>query len=101
MVEPGRLLEMIGGRAGYRRFVQEELKERDREEYYRVEDQRFLGAAGFGEKLKRRAKERRGYAAKEIPECVFRSAAHRVGVEPEVLRGARIGDGRFRERAHW
>jgi hypothetical protein len=57
MVEPGRVLEMIGGRAGYRRFVQEGLKEGHREEYYRVEDQRFLGAARFGEKLKRRAKK--------------------------------------------
>ena len=47
VLEPGRVLEMIGGRAGYRRFVQEGLKEGHRAEYYRVEDQRFWEPRGL------------------------------------------------------
>jgi putative transposase len=91
VLEPGRVLEMIGGRAGYRRFVQEGLKEGHREEYYRLEDQRFLGSAGFGEKLKRRAKEEEILRPKKSVSVVFRSAARGVGVEPEVLGGADRG----------
>ena len=91
VLEPGRVLEMIGGRAGYRRFVQEGLKEGHREEYYRVEDQRFLGSVGFGEKLKRRAKEEEVLRPKKSLRVVFRSAARGVRVEPEVLGGADRG----------
>jgi putative transposase len=91
VLEPGRVLEMIGGRAGYRRFVQEGLKEGHRAEYYRVDDQRFLGTAGFGEKLKRRAKEEEILPPKKQVSVVFRSAARGVGVAPEVLGGADRG----------
>jgi putative transposase len=43
VLEPSRVLDMLGGRAAYRRFVQEGLMEGHREEYYEVVDQRFLG----------------------------------------------------------
>ena len=66
---------MVGGRAGYRRFVQEGLKEGYRKEYCRVEVHRFLGAEGFGEKLKRRAKEEETPRPKKALSVVFRSAA--------------------------
>ena len=91
VLEPRMVLGMVGGRAGYRRFVQEGLKEGHREEYYRVEDQRFLGAEGFGEKLKREAKEEEIPRPKKQLAAVFRSAARGVGVEPEALGGADRG----------
>ena len=91
VLEPRRVLDMIGGRAGYRRFVQEGLEEGHREEYYRVEDQRFLGAEGFGEKLRRKAKEEEILRPKKQLTVVFHSAARGVGVGPEVLGGADRG----------
>jgi putative transposase len=91
ILEPARVLEMIGGRAGYRRFVQQGLKEGHREEYYRVEDQPFLGTAEFGEKLKRRVKEEEILRPKKSVSLVFRSAARGLGVEPAVLGGADRG----------
>ena len=81
----------MGGRAGYRRFVQEGLKDGHREEYYRVEDQRFLGAGGVGEKLKRKANEEEILRPKKPLSAVFPRAARAVGVEPEVLGGADRG----------
>jgi len=91
VVEPKRVLDMLGGRGGYRRFVRGGMKEGHREEYYRVEDQRFLGGEGFGEKLKRKAEEQ-GIAEPKRPlRVVFRSAAHGVKVAPEVLGGADRG----------
>jgi putative transposase len=43
VLELDRVLDMLGGRAAYRRFVQEGLRDGHREEYYDVIDQRFLG----------------------------------------------------------
>lgn len=51
VVDPRLVLEMLGGRGAYRRFVDQEAGEGHREECYRVEDQRFLGSTEFGERL--------------------------------------------------
>lgn len=47
VLDPDRVLAMIGGRAGYRGFVQAGLRDGHREDYYQVEDQRFLGTEEF------------------------------------------------------
>src|SRR6266498_2563149 len=57
VLEPSRVLDMLGGRAAYRRFVQEGLRDGHRDEYYDVIDQRFLGQERFVEKLKLQADE--------------------------------------------
>src|SRR5918995_4572690 len=57
VVGAGRVLDMLGGRAAYRRFMQEGMKEGHRKEYYDVKDQRFLGEERFVEKLKVQAEE--------------------------------------------
>jgi REP-associated tyrosine transposase len=88
VVEPQMVLEMLGGRGGYRRFVRDGLREGHREEYYRVEDQRFLGGEGFGEKLKRKAEEEEIAGPKKPLGVVFRNVARGVKVAPEVLGGA-------------
>ena len=44
-------VRVLGGKQAYRRFIRDGLSEGHNEEYYAVEDQRFLGAEGFGEKL--------------------------------------------------
>jgi REP element-mobilizing transposase RayT len=65
IVEPRAVLKMIGGRSGYKRYIQEGHDDGHREEYYEVADQRFLGDQEFGEVLKRnheeaKPKKRRG-----------------------------------------
>ena len=64
VIDPRKVLALMGGKAGYRGFIGNGMKEGHKEEYYDVEDQRFLGAEGFGEKLQDeheepRAKKRR------------------------------------------
>jgi hypothetical protein len=41
VLDLGKVLAMLGGRAWYRKFLQEGLKEGHREEHYEVVDQRF------------------------------------------------------------
>lgn len=92
IVEPRIVLSMLGGTKGYRKFVQEGEKEGHREEYYQVEDQRFLGAKGFGEKLKEKHGEQENEAPKKaLSVVVYRNIARAVGIEPEVLGGADRG----------
>jgi chromosomal replication initiation ATPase DnaA len=82
---------MMGGRAGYRRFVLEGIKDGHREDYYRVEDQRFLGAEEFAHKLKSKVNEEEMPRRKKQLSVVFRNIARAVKVEMEVLEGADRG----------
>ena len=59
--------------------------------YYQVEDQRFLGAEEFAQKLKRKVNEEEIFRRKKQLSVVFRSAARAVEVEPQVLGGADRG----------
>ncbi len=88
MVDPRPVLEMLGGRGAYRRFVDQGVGEGHREDYYRVEDQRFLGSTGFAERLKKKVKEEDNSKPKRPLRVVFRKVARAVGVDPEVLGGA-------------
>jgi len=64
VIDPRKVLGLMGGKARYQAFVRDGMKQGHKEEYYEVEDQRFLGAEGFAEKLQDeheepRAKKRR------------------------------------------
>jgi hypothetical protein len=59
LIDPRQVLGMLEGKARYRRFVSDGIKDGHKEEYYEAEDQRFLGSEGFGEKLREREKEPR------------------------------------------
>jgi REP-associated tyrosine transposase len=57
VLDPREGLKLLGGSRNYQKFVSEGKEEGHREEYYEVEDQRFLGKEGFGEKLRKGARE--------------------------------------------
>ena len=61
------------------------------EEYYRVEDQRFLGDEEFAQKLKRKVNEEETPRPKKQLSVLFRSAARAVGVDAQVIEGADRG----------
>ncbi|MDH3446174.1 MAG: transposase, partial [Deltaproteobacteria bacterium] len=58
ILETGPLLELLGGKKRYEQFVLEGMSESHNEEYYAVEDQRFLGEKEFCEALSGEAVER-------------------------------------------
>jgi len=99
VLEPGKVLDMLGGRRGYRKFIQEGLGEGHREEYYEVLDQRFLGDEDFAEKLKLNADEEQMPRPKKPLGAAFRNAARALEVEPRVLSGADRGWETSRQRA--
>jgi hypothetical protein len=86
LVESGPVLRLLGGKKGYQRFVLDGMSESHNEQYYAVEDQRFLGEEGFGEELSRTVGEEERAAKKPI-EVVVKEVAKRLGTTGEDLKG--------------
>jgi REP element-mobilizing transposase RayT len=87
IVEAGPILSLIGGKRAYAKFVLEGMEENHNDEYYAVEDQRFLGEEGFGEEISREAGEKEERKAKQPLEVAFKEIARRLRIAPEGLRG--------------
>jgi putative transposase len=87
IVEVAPILKLMGGKKAYERFVLEGIGENHNEEYYAVEDQRFLGEEGFGEEISRNGEEHDERKAKKPLEAAFKEIARRKETTPELLRG--------------
>ena len=81
------MLSVMGGRARYRAFDSDGIKDGHREEFYEVSDQRFLGAEGFGEKLQDEHEEPRAKKRRPL-EKVVQELSQLLAVQPQVLRSA-------------
>jgi putative transposase len=88
IIEANPILNLLGSKSRYQRFVLEGMSENHNEEYYAVQDQRFLGDEGFGAALSREVRENKSVKAKGPIEQAFRTVARQSGIAPEVLRGA-------------
>ena len=87
IIEAGPILNLLGGKKQYENFVLEGRSESHNDEYYAVEDQRFLGEEGFGEEISSKAgmKEERG--PKKSIETVFEAIAQQLEMTQDTLRG--------------
>ena len=87
MLDPAPVLSMLGGKQAYRRFIRDGLSEGHNEEYYALEDQRFLGAKGFGEKLVKNEPRLSGKRlARRSIETVARELAKQLKIELQAVR---------------
>jgi len=57
VIDPRKILRLIGGKGRYRAFIRDGMSEGHKGEYYEVADQRFLGGEGFGDKLQEEHEE--------------------------------------------
>jgi REP element-mobilizing transposase RayT len=87
IIEARPILDLLGGKKAYERFVLDGMSEDHNEDYYAVEDQRFLGEEGFGEEISREAGEKEQRKRKKSIETDFRDIAKRLDTMPELLRG--------------
>ena len=86
-IDPAKILSMLGGKQAYRRFVHDGLTDGHKEQYYTVEDQRFLGEQGFGEKMLEKEPERpRKPSSRRSVDRAARELAKLLNVEIETLR---------------
>ncbi|MEX0805795.1 MAG: transposase [Candidatus Binatia bacterium] len=87
ILETGPVLKLLGGKKNYEKFVLDGTGESHNEEYYEVEDQRFLGAEGFGEELSREAGEQHERRGRKSIETAMKEIALRWEISPAMLRG--------------
>lgn len=87
IIDPARVLSMLGGKQAYRRFVLDGLREGHKDEYYAVEDQRFLGEEGFAERLLKKEERQAGKPSKRRSmELVAKELAKRLDMDIQTLR---------------
>lgn len=87
IVDPTGVLQRLGGIRGYRNFVNDGLKDGHKDEFYEVEDQRFLGDEKFtesicGEQTEEQPKPR----GTKGMEAAARKLSASLDVEPARLR---------------
>lgn len=97
-IDPSKVLSLMGGKARYRGFVGDGMKDGHREEYYEIIDQRFLGAEGFGEKLQEEHEDLKLKKRRPLDKAV-QELSHLLAVQPQVLRSADRSWGVSQERA--
>jgi REP element-mobilizing transposase RayT len=86
MIDPATVLSMLGGKQAYRRFVQDGLSEGHKEEYYAVEDQRFLVGEGFGKRLLKKKPDLWNKKPTRSIEPAARELAKLLKIELQALR---------------
>ncbi len=86
-IEPQKVLAVMGGKARYRAFIADGMADGHKEEFYDVEDQRFLGAEGFGEKLQDQHEEPRKERRRPLDKVVG-EFSHAMGIAASALRSA-------------
>ena len=99
IIEAQPILSLLGGKKAYERFVLDGMAESHNEQYYAVEDQRFLGDEGFGEDLSREVGEEEERQAKKPIEKMIKEVAKGLETTPEELRGKDRRWGIARKRA--
>ena len=87
VMDPQPIFRLLGGPKAYRRFVLDGLGQGHREDYYRVEDQRFLGAEEFVKKVQEKVEGKEVRVVKRYLSSVVEKMARRAKVRVEVLRG--------------
>lgn len=88
IIEAKPILNLVGGNKRYERFVLDGMSESHNDEYYAVEDQRFLGDEEFCEEISRDTGELEERKAKKPIEEVFNAIARQSKIAPELLRGS-------------
>jgi REP-associated tyrosine transposase len=87
IVDPALVLKLLGGAKRYQRFVMDGIGEGHKEEYYEVEDQRFLGPDGFREKVVEEGEASPTPRRKPLADSAAR-VAQKLSFDPKLLKGA-------------
>lgn len=88
IIDARPILDLIGSRKAYEKFVLDGMSEDHNEEYYTVEDQRFLGDEGFGGEVSRAAGEEERPKRKKSIDADFEELAKQFGIAANLLRGS-------------
>ena len=86
LIDPGPVLSMLGGQAAYRRFVLAGIGAGHEARYYQTEDQQFLGAQGFAQRIRQQAAQPAGLLPRKPLDIALKELARRFPFDPSTLR---------------
>lgn len=86
LIDAGPILSMLGGAAGYRRFVMGGIGAGHEERYYPTPDQPFLGAGAFAERIGQQAAPPAGVVPRRPLDVAVQELAGRLAVDASLLR---------------
>jgi REP element-mobilizing transposase RayT len=86
LLDPTVVLGLLNGPLGYERFVSEGHEEGHKPEYYKVEDQQFLGREGFGERVKSETVSQASNRSSRSLPVVLKTITSQLKIDPAVLR---------------
>jgi putative transposase len=86
LIDPGPVLSLLGGRAAYRRFVLAGIGAGHEERYYQTEDQQFLGAQGFAQRIRQQAAQPAGSLPRKPLDMALRELACQFPLDPSTLQ---------------
>jgi len=86
LIDPGPILSLLGGRAAYRRFVLAGIGAGHEERYYQTEDQQFLGAQGFAQRIRQQAAQPAGSLPRKPVGIMLEELARQFPLDPSTLR---------------
>lgn len=87
-IDPTKVLKLFGGKGAYRQFISEGLGGGHKEEYYDVEDQRFLGPEGFGDEIQETLGKEQTTTSKRSIGPVVEELAKNLGIRLQTLRSS-------------
>jgi hypothetical protein len=99
LIDPGPVLSLLGGAAGYRRFVLGGMDAGHEARYYPAPSQPFLGAAGFAQRIGQQAARPPGAPPHRPLDMAVEDLAARITLDPSVLRSPDRGQCVSRARA--
>jgi putative transposase len=86
LVEPGPVLDMLGGQAGYQRFMDAAIDAGVDERHLETEDQPRPGTRGFAQRIGHLAAQPAGGVPRAPLDLAVRELARRFAVDPDELR---------------
>jgi REP element-mobilizing transposase RayT len=86
LIDSSPVLNMLGGRAAYRRFVLAGIGVGHEDRYYQTEDQQFLGARPVAQRAGQQAAQPAGALPRKPLDIVVEELARRIPLDPSTLR---------------
>jgi putative transposase len=86
LIHTGPVLGMLGGPATYRRFVRGGIGNGSVARYYQVEDQQFLGAPGFAQRIRQQTAQSHDTVCRKPLADALEELSEKLGLDVATLR---------------
>ena len=88
LIDTDLVLNVLGGRPAYRRFVLDAIDAGHEPRYYQIEDQRVLGSRGCAQRIRQQVAQSAGSTPRKPLGVALEELAGQARLDPSILRSA-------------